>query len=141
MRMVRSWMERAGARRRKRRCRVLVVDETSLRRRHRYVTVISNGETGEVLAIVRHRDFRALSRFFSEQGRRWWAPVEVVVTNGSGSYRAAIERHMGDATHVVDRFPVVRWFASGLIEVRRRVQRVGDPGESPAFDPDIFRTR
>jgi transposase len=69
MRLVRGWMERAGARRRKRRCRVLLIDETSLRRRHRYVTVISNGETGEVLAIVRHRDFRALSRFFSEQGR------------------------------------------------------------------------
>jgi transposase len=141
MRLVRGWMERAGARRRKRRCRVLLIDETSLRRRHRYVTVISNAETGEVLAVVRHRDFRALSRFFSEQGRRWCARVEVVVTDGSGSYRAAIERHLGHATHVVDRFHVVRWFASGLIEVRRRVQRIGDPGESPAFDPDIFRTR
>ncbi len=141
MRLVRAWMERAGAERRKRRCRALLIDETSLRRRHRYVTVVSNAETGEVLAIVRHRDFRAVSRFFSEQGRRWCARVEVVVTDGSGSYRAAIECHLGHATHVVDRFHVVRWFASGLTEVRRRVQRVGEPGESPAFDPDIFRTR
>ena len=36
---------------------------------------------------------------------------------------------------------LVRWFAHGLIEVRRRVQRVGEPGESPAFSPVIFRTR
>jgi transposase len=35
----------------------------------------------------------------------------------------------------------VRWFASGLIEVRRRVQRVGEEGESPVFSPVIFRTR
>jgi transposase len=49
--------------------------------------------------------------------------------------------HLGHATHVVDRFHVVRWFASGLIEVRRRVQRIGDEGESPAFSPVIFRTR
>jgi transposase len=35
----------------------------------------------------------------------------------------------------------VRWFARGLIEVRRRVQRIGEPGESPAFSPLIFRTR
>jgi transposase len=63
------------------------------------------------------------------------------VTDGSPSYRAAIERHLGHATHVIDRFHVVRWFASGLIEVRRRVQRTGEPGESPAFSPVIFRTR
>jgi transposase len=29
----------------------------------------------------------------------------------------------------------------GLIEVRRRVQRIGSPGESPQFSPVIFRTR
>jgi transposase len=35
----------------------------------------------------------------------------------------------------------VRWFATGLIEVRRRIQRIGDKGERPAFDPSIFRSR
>ena len=141
MSLVHEWSARVHAHRRKKRCRVLLVDETSLRRRHRYVTVISNGETGEVIGIVRHRDFRALSGFLTAQGLRWCAKVEVVVSDGSPSYRAAIERHLGHATHVVDRFHVVRWFASGLIEVRRRVQRTGEPGESPVFSPAIFRTR
>lgn len=141
MALVRAWSERVGERRRARPCRVLLVDETSLRRRHRYVTVVSNGESGDVLAVVRHRDFRALSGFLASQGQRWCRRVEVVVTDGSPSYRAAVERHLGGATHVVDRFHVVRWFAAGLIEVRRRVQRIGEPGESPAFNPDIFRTR
>lgn len=82
-----------------------------------------------------------LSRFFVSQGRSWCRKVEVVVTDGSPSYRAAIARHPGHATHVVDRFHVVRWFAPGLIEVRRRVQRIGEVGERPAFHPEIFRTR
>jgi transposase len=141
MTLVRQWSQQLKANRRKRRCRIMLVDETSLRRRHRYVTVVSNGETGEVLAVVRHRDFRALSTFLTSQGRRWLRGVEVVVTDGSGSYRAAVERHLGHAVHVVDHFHVVRWFASGLIEVRRRVQRIAEPGESPAFSPVIFRTR
>lgn len=141
MALVREWSARLQARRHKKPCPVLLVDETSLRRRHRYVTVACNTETGEILAVVRHRDFAALSRFFAAQGRRWCRRVEVVVTDGSPSYRAAIERHVGHASHVVDRFHVVRWFASGLIEVRRRVQRTGEPGESPVFSPDIFRTR
>jgi transposase len=64
-----------------------------------------------------------------------------VVTDGSPSYRAAIERHLGHATHVCDRFHVVRWFPSGLLDVRRRVQRIGEPGETSPFSPVIFRTR
>lgn len=141
MAVVRQWSKALQDNRRKRRCRVLLVDETSLRRRHRYVTVVSNAESGEVLGVVRHRDFRALSGLLASQGQRWCRKVEVVVTDGSPSYRAAIERHLGHATHVVDRFHVVRWFASGLIEVRRRVQRIGEEGESPVFSPVIFRTR
>jgi transposase len=141
MALVRNRSALVAAHRRRSRCRVLLVDETSLRRRHRYVTVVSNGETGEVLAVVRHRDFRALSTFLTSQGRRWLRGVEVVVTDGSGSYRAAVEHQLGHAVHVVDHFHVVRWFASGLIEVRRRVQRIAEPGESPAFSPVLFRTR
>ncbi len=89
MTLVREWSGRLKQRRRTRTCRVLLVDETSLRRRHRYVTVVSNGETGEVLTVVRHRDFRAPSTFLTSQGRRWLRRVEVVVTDGSGSYGAA----------------------------------------------------
>ncbi|MQB02214.1 MAG: ISL3 family transposase, partial [Actinobacteria bacterium] len=141
MTLVRQWSQRIGEHRRHKPCPVLLIDETSLRRRHRYVTVVQNAETGEVLAVVAHRDYRALSSFFLSQGRRWCRRVKVVVTDGSQSYRAAIGRHLGHATHVVDRFHVVRWFAHGLIEVRRRVQRIGEIGDRPAFHPEIFRTR
>lgn len=64
------------------------------------------------------------------------------MTDGSESYRSAIRVHVGHATHVVDRFHVVRWFAAGLVEVRRRIQRREPRGHvSPAFDPQVFRNR
>jgi transposase len=141
MTMVREWSARIREHRRNKPCRILLIDETSLRRRHRYVTVVQNAETGEVLGVVKHRDFRALSSFFASQGQRWCRKIKVVVSDGSQSYRAAIERHVGRATHVLDHFHVARWFAQGLIEVRRRVQRTGEQGQSPVFSPIIFRTR
>lgn len=142
MGIVREWATAVAAHRRSSPCRVLLVDETSLRRRHRYVTVLLNGESGEVLAMVRHRDAAALSSFFAAQGHRWCRLVKVVVTDGSESYRAAIRAHVGGATHVVDRFHVVRWFAAGLVEVRRRIQRREPRGHvSPVFDPEVFRNR
>jgi len=142
MALVSSWAELVGAHGRSKRCRVLLVDETSMRRRHRYVTVLQNGETGEVLAMVAHRNQAALSGFFVAQGRRWCSRVQVVVTDGSKSYKTAIDVHLSHATHVLDRFHVVRWFAEGLTLVRREVQRREPRGEAkPAFDPDLFRAR
>lgn len=141
MTMVKTWACRLVHQRRRRRCRVLLIDETSLRRRHRYVTVIVNAETGEALGVVEHRSAKALRAFLAAQGHRWLKGVEVVVTDGSTAYQAALRTHLTHATHVVDRYHAVRWFAWGLIEVRRRVQRIGDKGERPAFEPDIFRAR
>jgi len=142
MELVRTWADLVGAHRRSQRCRVLLVDETSMRRRHRYVTVLQNGETGAVLAMVAHRNEAALSGFLAAQGRRWCAGVEVVVTDGSKSYKAAVQRHLGHATHVLDRFHVVRWFAAGLTLLRRDLQRREPRGfVRPAYDPELFRSR
>jgi transposase len=141
MGLVASWSTMVVEERRRRRCRVLMVDETSLRRGHRYVTVLINGETGEGLGVVKHRDANALNGFLAQQGHRWLKGVKVVVTDGSESYRSAIRDRLGHATHVVDRFHVARWFAAGLIEVRRRIQRIGDKGSRPAYHPEIFRSR
>lgn len=142
MALVADWSQLVGAHRRAKRCRVLLVDETSMRRRHRYVTVLQNGETGEVLAMVAHRNEAALSGFFAAQGRRWCRGVKVVVSDGSKSYKAAIDRHLGHARHVLDRFHVVRWFAAGLTLVRRNTQRREPRGQvTPAFDPEVFRAR
>jgi len=141
MNLTRSWSELIAAKRRRRRCRVLLIDETSLRRGHRYVTVLINGDTGETIGIVRHRNANALTGFLLTQGHRWMKRVKVVVSDGSKPYRSAIQQHLGHATHVLDRFHVARWFAVGMIEVRRRIQRIAPHGSRPAFEPTIFRSR
>ena len=139
--LVRAWAALVGAHRRRKPTRVLLVDETSMRRRHRYVTVIVSGDTGELLAMVPHRSAEALSRFFAAQGHRWCAGVKVVVTDGSKAYKAAVDAHLGHATHVLDRFHVIGWFAAGLTAVRRDVQRRQPAGVTPVFDAEVFRAR
>ena len=68
MGLVRAHSARVAKRRRVRPCRVLLVDETSIRRRHRYVTVVASGDTGEVLAMIPGRTKGSLTRFFRDQG-------------------------------------------------------------------------
>ena len=140
MALVIAYAGLVGEHRRRRRCRVLLVDETSIRKRHRYVTVLVNGDTGETLDMVPHRSEAALSGFLASQGHRWQNGVKVVVSDGSAAYAAAIAKRLGHARHVLDRFHVIRWFAAGLTAVRRDVQRRPE-GSKPAFDPDVFRAR
>ena len=138
--VVRAWSAALAEHRRSRRCAVLLVDETSMRKRHRYVTVIVNGDTGQTLAMVQHRNAAALSTFLMQQGHRWCKGVKVVVTDGSKAYKSAIDAHLGHARHVLDRFHVIRWFSAGLTQVRRDIQRRPE-GSKPAFDPEVFRAR
>ncbi len=140
MALVRSCSDLVAEHRRGVRCRVLLVDETSMRKRHRYVTVIVNGDTGQTLAMVQHRNSAALSAFLMQQGHRWCKGVNVVVSDGSKAYKAAIDAHLGHARHVLDHFHVIRWFSAGLNQVRRDVQRRPE-GSKPAFEPEVFRAR
>ena len=71
MGLVSDWSGLIQDHRRKQSCRVLLIDETSIRKRHRYVTVILNGDNGQVLSMFPGRSKAALSRFFIEQGPRW----------------------------------------------------------------------
>ena len=89
--VVKAWSAALAEHRRSRRCAVLLVDETSMRKRHRYVTVIVNGDTGKTLAMVQHRNAAALSTFLMQQGHRWCKGVKVVVSDGSKAYKSAID--------------------------------------------------
>ena len=127
MRLVRARSGRVAKRRRAWPCRVLLVDETSIRRRHRYVTVVASGDSGKVLAMIPGRTKASLSRFFRDQGPDWCRGVEIVVSDGSRSYQAAIAQYLPDARHVLGRFRVARWFTRGLTLGRQELQR-RDPG-------------
>ena len=141
MRLVRAHSKRVAKARRARPCRVLLVDETSIRRRHRYVTVVACGDSGKVLAMIEGRTKASLARFFRDQGTWWCRQVEIVVSDGSRSYQAAIAQYLPDARHVLDRFHVARWFTEGLTLVRRELQRRPQDQRPPTYEPDLFRAR
>lgn len=82
MRIVTAHSGRLEAQRRTRRCRILLVDETSLRRRHRYVTVVSDGETGTPSSVWSvtgiPKPSAGSSTLKARRGdatSRWWSPT------------------------------------------------------------------
>ena len=135
--LVDVWSALVAEHRRSRRCRVLLVDETSMRKRHRYVTVIVKTATparswpwSSIATLLRCQGSS------SNKGHAGAEASKVVVSDGSKSYKAAIDKHLGHTRHVLDRFHVVRWFAAGLTLVRRDLQR-----RQPAGDQTGIRSR
>ena len=113
-----------AAHRRRRRCRVLCVDEKRLTKGHGpFSTILSDGETGTVIGVIDGRSGATLEEWLAGQSPRWRRGVEVVVTDMATCWRGAIAVKLPRAAHLVDRFHVVRAAMAVLVEARRAAQR------------------
>jgi transposase len=99
--------------------RAIAVDETSHKRGHRYLTVVSNLLTGQVVWIGEGKSEDTLAQFFAALGRRRARDLEVVAMDMSGGYANAVRRGAPHADIVFDRFHVVKLLTEALDEIRR----------------------
>jgi transposase len=139
MRLVLAEGELLARARRRRPCRVLLVDEKSMRKgRGQFSTILTDGDRGAVIAVLKGRSADTLGTFLAAQSPCWRAGVSVVVTDMAECYRVAVRKHLPHARHVADRFHVVRGFAKVLVSARRDAQRspLGQP-----HDAEVFRAR
>lgn len=128
-----------GRHRRRRPCRVLLVDEKSMRKgRGQFSTILVDGDRGRVIAVVEGRSADVLGGFLARQSPAWRKGVAVVVTDMAECYRTALRQWLPNARHVADRFHVVRNFAKVLVSARRDAQRT--PRGRP-HDPRLFHSR
>jgi transposase len=93
------------------------VDEVSYRRRHRYLTVVADHDTGRIVWLAKCRNSATLQAFFDELGGRR-ATIRAISIDMSGGYEKAIREHTS-AEICFDPFHVVRVAADAVDQVRR----------------------
>jgi len=98
--------------------RAVGVDEVSYRRRHRYLTVVADHDTGRIVWLAKGRNAATLQAFFDEIGERR-ATIRAVSIDMSGSYEKAIRDSVPQAEVCFDPFHVVRVAADAVDQVRR----------------------
>ena len=98
--------------------RAVGVDEVSYRRRHRYLTVVADHDTGRIVWLAKGRNAATLQAFFDEIGERR-ATIRAVSIDMSGSYEKAIRDSVPQAEVCFDPFHVVRVVADAVDQVRR----------------------
>jgi transposase len=95
------------------------VDETSYKRGHRYITVVTNLVTGGVVWMGEGKSAETLGQFFADLGPKQSKRLKLVAMDMSEAYLNAVADHAPQADIVYDRFHVVKLLLDAIDEVRR----------------------
>jgi transposase len=101
--------------------RVIGIDELSYRRHHKYVTIVTDHETGQIVWAREGKSAATLDAFFEELGPQRCAQLSNVTLDMSEAYIRSVTAHAPQATVVFDRFHVQRLAHDALDQVRRAV--------------------
>jgi transposase len=102
--------------------RHIAIDEISIAKGHRYLTVVMDLESGAVVFVGDGRGADALTPFWKRL-RSSKAKIEAVAMDMSKAYRAAVSTNLRKATIVFDHFHVVKLFNEKLSQLRRDLYR------------------
>lgn len=112
--------------------RLLMVDEKAIGRGHDYVTVVLNGETGELLHCHEGRKKASLKAFFDTLTGDQKARIEAVCVDRLGAYVNCIEEQVPAAEIVFDKFHLVKNFQAVVDDVRREQWNLARQENDPA---------
>jgi transposase len=104
------------------RVRCIAIDEISIGKGHRYLTVVLDLDSGRILYVGQGKGADSLDPFWKRL-RASHARIFAVATDMSQAYLLAVAEHLPRAIHVFDRFHVVKLFNDKLSELRRDMQR------------------
>ena len=102
--------------------RLLAIDEISVGRGHRYLTVVLDLESGAVVFVGEGKGADALGPFWRRL-RRAKARIEAVAVDLSPAYTLAVRTNLPEAVIVYDHFHLVKLLNEKLSDLRRDLQR------------------
>lgn len=99
------------------------VDETSFKKGRKYMTVIVNHDTGNVVWCARGHGRKAFDSFFEQLADEQRGAIELVSGDGARWIDEAIAERCPQAGRRIDTFHVVSWATDALDEVRKQAWR------------------
>ena len=95
------------------------IDETSYRKGHKYITVIVNHDTNEVVWVADGHGKSVLEQFYKCLTPEQLSSIKVVTGDGARWITDCVNEFTPDCERCVDPFHVVEWAMDALDEVRK----------------------
>lgn len=112
--------------------RRLAVDEISFRKRHRYLTVVTDHDTRRIIWVGEGKSAEALDAFFQLIGPEACAGISLVTMDMSAAFEKAVRDRLPNAKIVFDHFHLVKLANTAVDEVRRTLMRTAPNPEARA---------
>lgn len=113
--------------------RLLAVDEISIRKGHRYLTILLDYETGRVVWIGKKRKARTLKSFFNLLSKGQKNKLEAIVMDMWDPYIKAVKEKVPHVQIVFDLFHVVAHFSQVIDKVRHSEYRKASQEQKEVF--------
>ena len=98
--------------------RYISIDEIAIRKRHKYMTIITDISTGQIIHAVEGRNEEALRPFLkllSKKAKR----LRGIGIDMSAAYSSSIKMHLPDVSIIFDRFHVTKLLNNTIDKIRR----------------------
>ena len=115
--------------------RKIAIDETSYKKGHKYITVVQDLETSEVVWAHDGHGDEVLRLFFESLTDEQLDDIEYVVADGARWITRQVEKFCPNAVRCVDPFHVVGWATETLDTVRIRLSDDTKKTIRPAKEP------
>jgi transposase len=96
----------------------IAVDEISLRRHHKYATVVSETRRRRVLWVEKDRTEKSLGRFYKQLGKDVCKRIRAVAMDMWEAYEKATRKYCPDAEIVYDQFHIIQNYGKVIDKVR-----------------------
>lgn len=97
----------------------LLIDEKSIGKRHRYETLVLDGETGELLYMNKGKGYDSVKPFFEQMTPEQRENIEIACMDRNASYSKAVKEFCPNAKINYDKFHIVKNLNEAVDQVRR----------------------
>lgn len=99
------------------------IDEVSYRKGHRYLTIVVDHDSGNLIWAAPGRDAKTLRRFFRSLRKKGRQSIELVSADAAAWIGSVVREMCPKAKLCIDPFHVVAWATKALDAVRRELWR------------------
>lgn len=103
--------------------RVLLIDEKAVRKHYGFVTLVMNGETGELLHWAEGKKKESLEPFFEQLSDEQKRGIQAVAIDRNGAYYQVVRQQIPQAAVVYDKFHLLQNYHKVLDRIRNAEYR------------------
>ena len=118
------------------------VDETSYQKGHKYLTVVINHDTNEIIWSAEGHGFKVFSQFFEQLTPEQLKSIEYVSGDGARWIDQCVNKYVPHAHRIIDQFHIMLWISETMDKVRiseaRKLRKLGFINESKAVKGSTY---